>query len=59
MSKNDDVAFCAYKLDHPLDEKARFIIKTTGKSPKKVVEDTIKEIKEELAEFKKAFEKTK
>jgi len=59
LAKSDDVAFCAYKLDHPLDEKARFILKTNSKSPKKVLEEAIKEIKEELAEFKKAFEKTK
>lgn len=59
LSNNNDVEFCAYKLDHPLDEKARFILKTNGKSPKKLLEETIKEIKEEIEEFKKAFEKMK
>jgi DNA-directed RNA polymerase subunit L len=53
------VEFCAYKLDHPLDKKAKFIVKTDGKSPKKIVEDAIKEIKEDLSEFKKEFEKLK
>jgi DNA-directed RNA polymerase subunit L len=55
----DGVEFCAYKLDHPLDKRAKFIVKTSGKSPKKIVEDSIKEVKEELNEFKKEFEKLK
>ncbi|NMA44260.1 MAG: DNA-directed RNA polymerase subunit L [Candidatus Diapherotrites archaeon] len=59
LVKNNDVEFCAYKLDHPMDNKSRFIIKTSGKAPKKILEETIKEIKVELEEFKKAFEKIK
>ena len=53
------VEFCAYRLDHPLDTKARFIVKTTSKAPIKVVENAIKSIKEELTEFKKEVEKLK
>jgi DNA-directed RNA polymerase subunit L len=53
------VEFCAYKLDHPMDKKSRLIIKTDGKSAKKVVEDAIKTAKEELAEFKKEVDKLK
>ncbi len=59
LAKNSDVEFCAYKLDHPLDEKSKFILKTNGKSPKKILEEAIKETKEDLEEFKKAFEKMK
>ncbi|HNV01055.1 MAG TPA: RpoL/Rpb11 RNA polymerase subunit family protein [archaeon] len=59
LVKNGDVEFCAYKLDHPLEDKSRFILKTNGKNPKKVLEEAIKEIKEELEEFKKAFDKMK
>lgn len=59
LVKNSDVEFCAYRLDHPLDEKTRFILKTNGKSPKKILEEAIKETKEELEEFKKAFDKMK
>ena len=55
----DGIEFCAYKLDHPLDKRAKFIVKTDGKSPKKIVEEAIKESKEELAEFKKEFDKLK
>ena len=53
------VEFCAYKLDHPLDKKAKFIVKTDGKNPKKIVEDAIKSAKEELADFKKEVDKLK
>jgi DNA-directed RNA polymerase subunit L len=53
------VEFCAYKLDHPLDKKAKFIVKTDGKSPKKVIEEAIKNAKEELNELKKEVDKLK
>ena len=55
----DGVEFCAYKLDHPLDKKAKFIVKTSGKAPKKILEEAIKITKEELSEFKKEFDKLK
>jgi len=42
-----------------MDKKSRLIIKTDGKSPKKIVEDAIKSAKEELAEFKKEVDKLK
>jgi DNA-directed RNA polymerase subunit L len=59
ISAMDGVEFCAYKLEHPLDNKSKFIIKTDGKSPKKIIEETIKQSKEELTEFKKEFDKIK
>lgn len=59
IANDSAVEFCAYRLDHPLDNKARFIVKTSGKTPAKVVESAIKSIKEELAEFKKEVEKLK
>jgi len=57
ISQMDGIEFCAYKLDHPLETKAKFIVK--GKSPKKALEEAIKLAKEELAEFKTAAEKLK
>ena len=57
LANDASVEFCAYRLDHPLDKKARFIVK--GKNPKKAVEEAIKQIKTEISEFSKAFEKTK
>lgn len=59
LAADPAVEFCAYKLDHPLDKKAKFIIKTSGKTPKKAVEDAIKQIKEDLTAFKKEVEKLK
>jgi len=53
------VEFCAYRLDHPLDKKARIVVKTTGKSPKKILEEAIQTLKEELNELKKEVEKLK
>jgi DNA-directed RNA polymerase subunit L len=59
IASSEGVEFCAYRLDHPLDKKARFVVKTNGKNPKKVLEDAIKQAKEELGEFKKEFDKLK
>ena len=58
LSQNNEVEFVAYKLDHPLDQKALFVLKTKG-SAKKVLEDTIKDIQKDIGEFKKGFEKVK
>jgi len=58
LSQNSEVEFVAYRLDHPLDQKAVFVLKTKG-SAKKVLEDTIKELQKDIDEFKKGFEKLK
>jgi DNA-directed RNA polymerase subunit L len=57
IAQMDGIEFCAYKLDHPLETKAKFIIK--GKSPKKALETAILQAKEELSEFKTATDKLK
>ncbi len=57
IAEMDGVEFCAYKLDHPLDNKAKFIIK--GKNPKKALETAIQQAKTELADFKTATDKLK
>ena len=59
IASSDGVEFCAYRLDHPSDKRAKFVVKTSGKSPKKVLEEAIKQAKEELNEFKKEFDKLK
>ncbi|MBT4870746.1 MAG: DNA-directed RNA polymerase subunit L [Candidatus Diapherotrites archaeon] len=58
LSGNNDVEFVAYKLEHPLDQRAVFVLKTKG-SAKKVLEDTVKDIQKDIDEFKKGFEKAK
>ncbi|MEK6958790.1 MAG: DNA-directed RNA polymerase subunit L [archaeon] len=57
LNQDAAVEFCAYRLEHPLDKKSRFIIKTTSKAPKKVLDDALKGIQEDLDAFKKAFDK--
>lgn len=57
IMEDSDVDFCAYRLDHPLDKRARFVVK--GKNAKKSIEGAIKAAKLDIAEFKKAFEKAK
>jgi DNA-directed RNA polymerase subunit L len=57
LSKKTGVDFVAYKLDHPIDQKSRFILKS--KNPKKDLEEAIKETQSEISDFKKAFEKVK
>ena len=51
LTDNETVDFVAYKLDHPTENKAKFILK--AKNAKKILTDTLKE----LEEFKKAFNK--
>jgi DNA-directed RNA polymerase subunit L len=55
LSKNNDVEFVAYKLDHPIDQKARFILK--AKNPKKALISAIDEIQKQINTFKTEFEK--
>lgn len=57
LLEDSEVNFCAYRLDHPLDKRARFVIK--GKNSKKSLENAVKAAKADVAEFKKAFEKAK
>jgi DNA-directed RNA polymerase subunit L len=58
LGQNTDVEFVAYRLEHPLDKKSRFVVKAKGNA-KKAVEEAIKELQTDISEFKKAFEKVK
>ena len=57
LLEDSSVSFCAYRLDHPLDKRARFVVR--GANAKKSLENAVKAAKSDLAEFKKAFEKAK
>lgn len=48
-----DVEFVSYILEHPTDTGAKFIIKTRGKSPKKVLEAAAKALDKDLDDFDK------
>ncbi len=59
LAQMGEVEFVAYRLEHPLDQKSRFVLKTKSVAAKKVLEDAIKELQTDISEFKKAFEKMK
>ena len=39
LLESKDVQFVSYILDHPTDTSARFVLRTNGRSPKKVLEE--------------------
>ncbi len=51
------VSFASYVLDHPLDNQARFVVKTKGTSAKKALAEACDSIEEELKEFGGAVKK--
>ena len=48
-----DVEFVSYILEHPMDTGAKFVIRTRGKSPKKVLEAAAKALDKDLDDFDK------
>lgn len=52
-----NVEFVAYKLEHPADKDALFILKTKGKEAKKVLLDAAKRVQEDVEELQGAFDK--
>ncbi len=59
LLRDSDVEFVAYTLKHPMDDDSKFVIKTKDKSPRKVLSEAIKEIEEQLADFKKEIKSLK
>lgn len=57
LLENSDVEYVSYILDHPTDTGAKFVLKTSGKSPKKVLDDAAKEIEADLDDFDKKVKK--
>lgn len=57
LLEDSDVSFVAYKLAHPLDNNCQFIVKTKGKSAKKVLEEAVKQIDKDLDTLKETIEK--
>ncbi len=52
------VEFVAYKLEHPLDKDAMFILKTKGKTAKSVLVEASKRVQEDLKELQSALDKS-
>ncbi|MBU0662527.1 MAG: DNA-directed RNA polymerase subunit L [Candidatus Diapherotrites archaeon] len=55
LLKEPGVEFVSYVLDHPLDSKAKFILRTKGKTPKIVLASACGKIEKDLAEFQNAI----
>lgn len=58
LSANESVEFVSYKVEHPLIGRPRIIVKTKNKNALDVTLDALDEIKKDIAEFKKAFQKS-
>jgi DNA-directed RNA polymerase subunit L len=56
LNKDKSVTFAAAKVAHPLVANPTVILKTKGKKAKDVLIKTLKEIKEELNDFRDKFE---
>ncbi len=54
---NEAVSFASYVLDHPLDNQARFVVKTKGTSAKKALTEACDAVEEELKGFEGAVKK--
>lgn len=57
LLESKDVEFASYLLEHPMDENAKFAVKTNGKAPKTVIEAALKEIESDLSDFQKQVSK--
>ncbi|MEW6529047.1 MAG: RpoL/Rpb11 RNA polymerase subunit family protein [Candidatus Micrarchaeota archaeon] len=55
LSQNDAVEFVSYKIDHPLTERYKMIVKTKNKDAIDVTTAAINELRNDIIEFKKAL----
>jgi len=51
LLKDSSVEFAAYKLRHPMDRDSLFFLRTSGKTPKKALQEALKKIGSDLEEF--------
>jgi len=55
LTEDKDVEFASYKLEHPTAARPKLYVRTKKGDPAKVVIEALKEIKKEVADFKKQF----
>ena len=58
LLQDKKVKFAAYKLYHPFDSDAEFMVRTSGKAPKNALLDALKRIDSDLSEFEKEIKKS-
>ncbi len=51
LLENKSVEFVSCMLDHPTDTGSRFVLRTKGKTPKKVLEEAAKDVEKTLEDF--------
>ncbi len=57
LLQDKKVEFVSYILEHPLDSGAKFVLRTSGKTPKKALEDAAKDIESDIEDFEKQVRK--
>ena len=59
LLEDKDVDFASYKLAHPTDNDALFIVRTKKGKPEKAVKDACDKLTDEFDEFQKEIKKLK
>lgn len=54
---DDDVAFAAYKVEHPLFDRIIFIIRTKEKDPLEIIRRVINRVRRKISTIRKNFER--
>mgnify|MGYP001603403305 FL=1 len=57
LLEDKSVVFVSYVLKHPFDDDSVFSLRTSGKKPKKALEEALKEIEVDLDDFSKGVKK--
>jgi len=57
LLERKDVEFASYILEHPTDSNAKFVLKTKGKTPQKVLDEAAKDLEKDLDDFEKGIKK--
>jgi DNA-directed RNA polymerase subunit L len=55
LSSEKDVEFAASKVEHPLVDSVKLIVKTKKRDPAKLVLEKLDEMKSEVSDFSKKF----
>lgn len=55
--KDNKTKVAGYNIDHPVVGVPVFIIESSGKTPKAILEDAVKRLKKQCSDFKKGFQK--
>ena len=57
LLQDSSVTFVSNKLEHTLLDTTHFVLRTSGKQPKKVIDDALKKIEKDLDSFEQGIKK--